>query len=157
MVKFYLSVKAELQGVNGVEPVDTPDDQFEYMFVIECTKCRTTHSKNIGINQYNHYDLDSKGQAHFIYRCKECKNESNASIERLKTKLDESNQWCRLLVIDARGLEVKKFIPEGKFTATGISGTKFYMELEDGEWYDYDDKISEEVSITEVEWRVERT
>lgn len=157
MVKFYLSAKAELQGVVGLEPVDTPNDQFEYMFTIECTKCRTTHHKNIGINQYQTYDLDKKGQANFIYRCKECKSESNASIERLKLRVDESNEWCKLLSIDARGVEFKLFIPEGKFMAKGVKGTEFDFELEDAEWYDYDDKTGEEVSVTEVEWRVERS
>lgn len=157
MVKFYLSAKAELQGVAGLEPVDTPQDQFEYMFTIECTKCRTTHHKNIGINQYQTYELDKKGVANFIYRCKECKSELNASIERVKGNVQESNEWTKLLSIDARGVEFKLFVPEGKFTVKGLKGSEFELELEEGEWYDYDDKTGEEVSVTEVEWRIERS
>jgi hypothetical protein len=62
------------------------------------------------------------------------------------------------LEFDCRGLEFTEFKAEGEFLATGIeSGTKFSgIELPDGEWYDYDEKAGEEVSITNVEWEIRR-
>lgn len=37
------------------------------------------------------------------------------------------------------------------------SGTKFgSIELMEGEWFDYDEKASEEVSITSVKWQIRR-
>lgn len=37
------------------------------------------------------------------------------------------------------------------------SGTKFSgIDLTDGEWYEYDEKASEEVSITNVKWEIKR-
>jgi len=61
-------------------------------------------------------------------------------------------------MFDCRGLEFVEFIAEGEFLATGTeSGTKFSgIELPDGEWYDYDEKSGEEVSITNVEWEIRR-
>jgi hypothetical protein len=55
-------------------------------------------------------------------------------------------------------LEFTEFKAEGEFLATGTdSGTKFSgIELPDGEWYDYDEKAGEEVSITGVEWEIRR-
>ena len=43
--------------------------------------------------------------------------------------------------------------------ADGIdSGTKFTgIELIDGEWYDYDEKAGEEVSIKEIAWEIRRS
>ena len=47
---------------------------------------------------------------------------------------------------------------QGEFLATGAeSGTKFTgIELVDGEWFDYDEKAGEEVSITNVRWEIRR-
>jgi hypothetical protein len=37
------------------------------------------------------------------------------------------------------------------------SGTKFAeIDLTEGDWYDYDEKAGEEVSITGVKWEVRR-
>ena len=37
------------------------------------------------------------------------------------------------------------------------SGSKFTaIALEDGEWYDYDEKAGEEVSIKDVKWSIKR-
>jgi hypothetical protein len=42
--------------------------------------------------------------------------------------------------------------------ATGAeTGTKFTgVELYEGEWFDYDEKAGEEVSITNVHWEIRR-
>ena len=47
---------------------------------------------------------------------------------------------------------------QGEWLATGLeSGTKFTaIDLSDGEWYDYDDKTSEEVSIKDLKWEIRR-
>ena len=37
------------------------------------------------------------------------------------------------------------------------SGTKFSaIDLTEGDWYDYDEKTSEEVSITNIKWQIRR-
>jgi Eukaryotic protein of unknown function (DUF866) len=47
---------------------------------------------------------------------------------------------------------------QGEFEAMGTeSGTKFTgVDLGDGEWFDYDEKASEEVSIKDVKWEIRR-
>lgn len=47
---------------------------------------------------------------------------------------------------------------QGEWEATGAeSSTPFSgIDLSDGEWYDYDEKAGEEVSIKEVEWKLGR-
>ena len=82
-----------------------------------------------------------------------------------------------MIVIDCRGLEFIEFKPEvrylslshtatengtencqGEFKAVGAeTGTKFSgIDLSEGEWYEYDEKASEEVSITNVKWEIRR-
>lgn len=48
---------------------------------------------------------------------------------------------------------------QGEWLAEGIdSGTKFTgIELTDGEWYDYDEKAGEEVSIKDISWEIRRS
>ena len=37
------------------------------------------------------------------------------------------------------------------------SGSKFpSIDLQEGEWYDYDEKTKEEVSIKDVQWEIRR-
>lgn len=47
---------------------------------------------------------------------------------------------------------------KGDWLADGIdSGTKFTaIDLTDGEWFDYDEKVGEEVSIKELTWEIKR-
>lgn len=59
-----------------------------------------------------------------------------------------------LLRIPRRELMTK----QGEFEATGLeSGTKFTaIDLSEGEWFDYDEKAGEEVSIKDVKWEMRR-
>lgn len=63
-----------------------------------------------------------------------------------------------ILTMDCRGLEFTEYKPDGLWKATGIeSGTKFSdIDLTEGDWYDYDEKASEEVSIKEMKWEIRR-
>ncbi len=47
---------------------------------------------------------------------------------------------------------------EGDWQATGKeSGTKFTaIDLSEGEWFDYDEKAGEEVSIKDIKWEIRR-
>lgn len=47
---------------------------------------------------------------------------------------------------------------QGEFEAKGAeSVTKFTaIDLSEGEWFDYDEKAGEEVSITNVKWEIRR-
>jgi hypothetical protein len=47
---------------------------------------------------------------------------------------------------------------KGEFKAKGLeSNTPFAaIDLSEGEWYDYDDKAGEEVSIKDIKWEIRR-
>jgi hypothetical protein len=61
--------------------------------------------------------------------------------------------------LDCRGLEFVEFKAEGEWLATGIeSGTKFSgIDFQEGEWFDYDEKAGEEVSIKDLKWEIRRS
>ena len=61
----------------------------------------------------------------------------------------ESHANCDPLLKDYR---------QGEWSAKGLeSTTKFAgIDLQEGEWFDYDEKTSEEVSIKDVKWSIKR-
>ena len=63
-----------------------------------------------------------------------------------------------IIEIDCRGLEFIEFKPDGEWLADGLeSGTKFDgIDLSEGEWYEYDEKVTAEVSIKELKWQIRR-
>ncbi|KAM4060103.1 hypothetical protein HRG_002287 [Hirsutella rhossiliensis] len=158
---FALELKAELSGVTGLRPEDTADNPFWYMFKVQCTSCRESHANYVGVNRFETNEMSgSRGEANFVWRCKNCKRESSASIKSGPAPYEQSEppKAQRLIEFDCRGLEFTEFKPEGDWAAQGAeSGTKFTgIDLVDGEWYDYDDKAGEEVSIKEISWDIRR-
>lgn len=162
MVKFYLKAKAELANVTDLEPLDSASSPYEYTFTIECTKCREVHDKPVTINTFEKHDISgSRGEASFVFRCKGCKAEHSAQILRTKDKLtvEDNGKWVKILEIDARGLDFVKFEALGQWKCLSTeSSTQFdEVDLEDGDWYDYDDNAKEEVSVTEVSFEIARS
>ncbi|KAM0515996.1 hypothetical protein ACHAPE_005617 [Trichoderma viride] len=158
---FTLALTAELSGVTNLRPDDSEENPFWYMFKVQCTSCRETHDNYIGVNRFELNEMSgSRGEANFVWRCKNCKRESSASIKAAPAAYEQGEppKAQKLLEFDCRGLEFVEFKPEGDWLAEGIdSGTKFTgIDLEDGEWFDYDEKAGEEVSIKELTWEIKR-
>lgn len=158
MVKYILQAKAELENVSEVEPLDTVENPFEYTFKIACGSCHQQHNKLVEINRFEQYEIPgSRGDASFVFKCQDCKKSHSASIERTKEKIviGEKNNWVTLLNIDARGIEFLDFSPIGQWTCIGQKGSRFNdVDLEDLEWYDFDEDMSQEVSITDVKFQI---
>lgn len=104
----------------------------------------------------------SRGEANFVWKCKNCKRESSANIKAAPTGYDASKESSsspqRILEFDCRGLEFVDFKPEGEWLTEGAeSGTKFAeVDLSEGEWFDYDEKAGEEVSVKDIKWDIRR-
>ena len=47
---------------------------------------------------------------------------------------------------------------QGEWTAKGLESTTVFtgIDLQEGEWFDYDEKAGEEVSIKDVKWDIRR-
>ncbi|KAI9678991.1 MAG: hypothetical protein M1822_007417 [Bathelium mastoideum] len=64
-----------------------------------------------------------------------------------------------IIQLDCRGLEFVEFKADGEWLAQGSeSGTTFSgIDLSEGEWFDYDEKAGEEVSIKDLNWEIRRS
>ncbi|GAB7361727.1 hypothetical protein MBLNU230_g1774t1 [Neophaeotheca triangularis] len=156
-----LALKAELEGVTDLQPEDTPENPFYYTFKVQCTSCREVHPNWVSISRFEQNEQSgSRGEANFVWKCKNCKREHTANIidaPKVYPRQDVPKQ-VKLLTMDCRGLEFVEFKPDGDWKATGVdSGTKFTgIDLTEGDWYDYDEKAGEEVSIKEMQWEIRR-
>lgn len=157
----HLYLSAELNNVTNLKPQDSVNEPFEYSFVIQCTKCRENHNKPVVVNVHEKYEIEgSRGEASFVGACSFCKAKSNISISLPKGfegyKLEHSGKEVKMLEIDARGFDVVEYIADGPFICMGSeSGSQFTeVLLMENEWYDYDDNVGEETSITEIKWNI---
>jgi hypothetical protein len=84
--------------------------------------------------------------------------EHSANIKDAPKPYQQSQTPSVIIELDCRGLEFVEFSPEGEWAAQGEeSGTPFVgIDLQEGDWYDFDEKASREVSITELKWDIRR-
>ncbi|KAI1327655.1 DUF866-domain-containing protein [Xylariaceae sp. FL0255] len=158
---YALTLSAELNGVTNLRPKDTVDNPFWYTFTVQCTSCRETHPNAVAVCRFETNELSgSRGEANFVWKCKNCKRESSCSIKAAPKAYEQAEPPTQQMVIDfdCRGLEFTSFSPEGEWLADGAeSGTKFEgIDLGEGEWFDYDEKANDEVSIKELKWDIKR-
>ncbi|KAJ4354400.1 uncharacterized protein N0V89_006136 [Didymosphaeria variabile] len=156
-----LALSAELNGVTDLRPTDTEDSPFHYTFKVQCTSCRETHPNFVTMTRFDMNEMSgSRGEANFVWKCKNCKREHSANIKAAPATYEQSDppKKVNILEFDCRGLEFTDFKAEGDFEAKGAdSNTKFAsIDLSEGEWFDYDEKAGEEVSITNVKWEIRR-
>ncbi|KAI9744938.1 MAG: hypothetical protein M1818_001864 [Claussenomyces sp. TS43310] len=149
-----LTLTADLSGVTDLRPDDSSENNFWYTFKVQCTSCREVHPNWVGISRFENNEISgSKGEANF--------REHSANIKNAPIAYQQASPPTRqkIIEIDCRGLEFIDFKPEGEWLATGIdSGSQFTtVDLQEGEWFDYDEKVGEEVSIKDLKWEIRRS
>ncbi|RJE22018.1 DUF866 domain-containing protein [Aspergillus sclerotialis] len=118
--------------------------------------------------QEQHEIPGSRGEANFVWKCKLCQKTHSANItagpNTYSADNDTSNKKRKgqqVIGLDCRGLEFTEFKADelqGEWEAKGTdSSTPFTgIDLSEGEWYDYDEKAGEEVSIKDISWELGR-
>ncbi|KAK5112592.1 hypothetical protein LTR62_003906 [Meristemomyces frigidus] len=156
-----LAITADLNGVTDLQPEDTEENPFYYTFKIQCGSCREVHPNWVSMSRFETNEQSgSRGDANFVWKCKNCKREHSVNI--LDTPKSYPHQSpakpLNIIVFDCRGVDLQEFKADGAWKATGLeSGTKFSdVDLTEGEWFDYDEKAGEEVSVTGVKFEVRR-
>ena len=69
----------------------------------------------------------------------------------------DSGQFKTILGLECRGIEIERWIPGDDFVVESTSGTIFEnVDLTENDWADYDEKYDESVSITDLEFKIEK-
>ncbi len=60
--------------VTDLRPQDTQEAPFHYTFKVQCTSCRETHANMVSVSRFEQNEMSgSRGEANFVWRCKNCK------------------------------------------------------------------------------------
>ncbi|KAJ5497144.1 hypothetical protein N7463_009131 [Penicillium fimorum] len=160
-----LLVEAQLEGVTALVPTDTEENPYFYTFKVKCTSCHETHPNWVSFNRFidvqeTHEIPGSRGEANFVWKCRLCTKTHTASVISgpKPYEAQEKSKAQKILEIDCRGLEFIEFKPDGEWEAKAVESTTTFsgIDLMEGEWYDYDEKKGEEVSIKEITWSIGR-
>ncbi|KAH0605367.1 uncharacterized protein H6S33_004589 [Morchella sextelata] len=155
-----LTLTADLSGVTNLRPDDTEDNPFYYMLKVQCMSCWEVHGKTVGISRFEEREMsNSRGESNFVWKCKNCTRESSAMIRAAPKPYKQCSppKKQNILEFECRGCEFVDFSAEGNWMAEGLeSGTKFAeIDITD-EWFEYDEKAGEEVTIKDIKWEIRR-
>lgn len=159
MVKIALKITCTLDNIEELKP---SGQEFRWCLKFTCSNCGEVSEK------WNYVSLDEftpvprgNGVNHFVCKCKLCSRENSMSIIEDSMRSftsDDQGQYKIIVMFDCRGLEPSDFSAREGWTAKAIKGGKEFTEIDlsDGEWEDYCDKIKEPVGIYEMKHRFER-
>lgn len=158
MVKIALQMKATLENIGELKPSGA---EFRWYLKFTCCNCGEASEK------WNYVSLNEstpaqRGNAvnHFISKCKLCSRENSMSIleDSIKSFIaNDQDKFQTIVIFDCRGIEPSDFSAREGWIAKTINGKEFTdVDLSEGEWVDYCDKIKEPVGIYEIEHKFER-
>ncbi|XP_043592132.1 CXXC motif containing zinc binding protein [Bombus pyrosoma] len=159
MVKIAFQIKATLENIEELQPSGT---EFRWYLKFTCCNCGEVSEK------WNYVSLSEsipsqRGNSvnHFASKCKLCSRENSMTIleNSIKSFLaNDQEKFQTIAIFDCRGLEPSDFSAREGWTAKAVNDGKVFtdVDLSEGEWADYCDKIKEPVGIYEIEHRFEK-
>jgi len=153
MVKIALSIKAVLENVVEVKGLD---DDFRYYLKLKCTSCgEVTDSWQYVCLAESVETKGGRGSASMVLKCKMCKRENHIDILKDTIKsytIDDSESFKVVVAFECRGVEPIDYdFRSGWCVYSDMNKIFEDVDLNEKEWYDYNDENNEPVSITEVE------
>ncbi|KAJ2120222.1 hypothetical protein IW147_005241 [Coemansia sp. RSA 720] len=155
MTVFDLQLKADLENVTDLLPVEDTESDTAYNWFIkfQCGSCHETTENLVAICRNEFSPISgSRGEANLVMSCKFCKRESSASISGPPLAYTKNGEFATVTQIECRGIDPVAFEPRGEWKAKGAeSNSRFTFNLDENEWYDYDDDAGETVSVSNIE------
>lgn len=156
MPKFVLEVRAQLQGVKSVAVCD---DSYPWYFSLRCGSCGEETSKPVVISRSDDVEGIRGSSVGMKISCKLCKRTNDLTILPGSSIYSSSDapSWKPFLEVEARGtepiaIELNDEVPLSTLGENGFSAED--VIISDGEFYGYDEDLSQEMSITEFESRI---
>ncbi|KAJ2159006.1 hypothetical protein GGF46_003339 [Coemansia sp. RSA 552] len=160
MAVIELQFKASLEGLTDLAPNEAAGPEegaapYLWHFKVQCGSCREVSENLVTIARTDSSKISgSRGEANLVMRCKGCKREGSMSImdEQPRAFTDQDKGFVTMLALDCRGMEPVEFDPCGEWKARGSeSGTVFDdVNLDEGEWFGYDEEAGEAVSVSDI-------
>uniref|UniRef100_A0A914Z2Y4 Uncharacterized protein n=1 Tax=Panagrolaimus superbus TaxID=310955 RepID=A0A914Z2Y4_9BILA len=152
-----LELKANLVNVTNLRPGDYSDHR--WYLKLKCSSCgeQAQHWQYASVEE-SHQLAKGHGTAHLLMKCPLCSRSNSLEIlpdSYQSYSIEKNEKFQPIVKFDCRGLEPTDFDPRVGWQAEGVdSGTKFEdIDLNDKEWADYDEKVSEPTEINSIECR----
>ncbi len=157
MPLFILKIKADLENIKSLIPINGNLWKFDISHQGEI-------KQGITVSSSDEIELQgSKGVANFVMKWPGSQSQSYIKIVDLKKctgdyTYEDSSKFVQILGLECRGLEIDRWIPTTDFNVETTSGIVFQnADLSDPDgWNEYDENLSEPVSIMNLESRIER-
>ncbi|XP_076808747.1 CXXC motif containing zinc binding protein-like [Clavelina lepadiformis] len=155
MVKIALEINAFLENVSSLQAVG---EEFRWYLKLKCSSCGEVSSswQYVSLSESTE-TKGGRGSASMVQKCKMCGRENHLDIlnEHVKSyTVDTSGQYAPVVAFECRGLEPKEFDIRSGWVVTSCFNTLFEdVDLSEKEWYDYDEKGNQSVSITELTYK----
>jgi len=152
MVKTGLQISAQFENI---ESFKASGDDFRWYLKLSCSNCGEETSEFVYCSLCETSPLSGgRGQASLVIKCKLCKRENSIDIvsDSLKPYDDDTGKFKTIIVFDCRGVQPVDFSPRIGWEAKGLESGSVFSDIDfsEEEWFDYDEKSGESVSITEI-------
>ena len=157
MPEFILQIKAELENIKLLKPLDCVNWKFD----IESSSGETR--QNITFSPVDEIELEgSRGISNFIIKWPGEREQAHIKIVPIKKsdgsyKDSDSEKFVSILGLECRGVIPTRWIPGEDFSAISSGGHIFEeVDMTDLSWADYDEKNDMSVSIMNLEHKIIR-
>ncbi|XP_004292787.1 PREDICTED: UPF0587 protein v1g245604-like [Fragaria vesca subsp. vesca] len=139
MVRFFLMIMANLQGVTNLEPQGGfKDPDFTYLFKLKCEGCGELTEKEAAVR----LSLSKrKGAPDLVRKCKFCEREGSVTMMPECCKpLTKEGVFHPLMMFDCKGYEPVDFVFGGRWKVESVAGKTYdNVNLSKGEFAEYDE------------------
>lgn len=159
MVKIALQIKAILENIEELKPAGR---EFSWCLKFTCSNCGEVSQKWNDVSLSEEFpEQHGKAVSHFVNKCKMCSRSNSATILEDSIKSygpDDNGEFKTIVAFDCRGMEPSSFWARNGWIAKTVDGGVTFndVDLTDGDWADYCEKIKQPVSISEIEHKFVR-
>ncbi|KAJ8867001.1 hypothetical protein PR048_032863 [Dryococelus australis] len=149
MVKIGMQICGTLENVAKVL---TPQPEFMYFMKLQCTSCQEVSETWVAVSASDEVQgRTGRSIVSHLSVCKFCHKEKIMTVlqdTNSEYTKDDDERFKTIIVFDCRGVEPVDFDFRDGWTVVSVSGRKFTdIEIEDGEWVDFDEDLKESVAL----------
>ena len=173
MVKISLQISCALENIEELRP----GENHSYFLKLRCNACGECDNvwHDVSADEFVKQDSRNAKGYNFVIKCKLCSRENSLDLIEgsqgksssikyssgfIKVQFivfvgayteDDSGKFKTIITFDCRGIEPVEFDPRGGYVVKAIDNGQTFedVEIEGGDWTEYDDKNKNSVSIAE--------
>ena len=154
-----MQVCATLENLTNLHLSESDD----WHFKVKCTQCNETSENFVYFNLVEKNKIEgSKGEAHYIAKCKFCDRFGNVEyLPNTWKTYSKSEQWQTIASFECRNMELVEFNPGMmKAQGTGNDGDTHFDDVDlskETDWAGFDEGADQAVGVYEFKSQIIRS